>query len=307
MKTLIYFLACIILVSCNKNTKDTSSIGKQKAETTIENVDSSTIKTIIDTHAHIQLPGQELSLNPSTPASADELKSQMEAAGVSKCGIMSMVPKGNLAVTRQHNDYILKLAKENSEFFPICSVHPLDGKEALKEIERVAKLGAKAIKIHPFYQGFELTDPNVNEVLATAGKFGLTVIFDSISASDGGATGKFVDLALANPNTKIVLAHMRGTQFHETLLFAVFAKGPFYKNNVYFDLSAIADLYIDSPRQEELMWTMREIGIDQFFFASDFPVFDLKPARETMDRYGFTQEELQKMYYENAIKVFGLE
>ena len=307
MKNQIHFFKCLIvftilLVSCKNKPEKTET---DDAENIVE-VSKVSIENIIDTHAHIQLPGQELSLNPSTAASPNELKKQMEASGISTCGIMSMVPKGNMEITRQHNDYILKLAKDNSEFFPICSVHPLDGKDALDEIERVANLGAKAIKVHPFYQGFELTDPNVNNVLAAAGKFGLSVIFDSISASDGGATGKFVDLALANPNTKIVLAHMRGTQFHETLLFAVFAKGPFYKKNVYFDMSAIADLYIDSPRQDELMWTMREIGIDQFLFASDFPVFNLKPALETMNKYGFTQEELQKMYHDNAIKVFNL-
>ncbi len=287
-----------LILSCDSNTAKEEMPPEAPATITIEN--------IIDTHAHILLPGQELSLNPSTPGSPDELKKQMEASGISMCGIMSMVAKDNLDVMREHNDYILKLAQENTEFFPICSVHPLDGEAAVAEVERVAGLGAKGLKLHPFFQGFDPADPKVYAVVAAAGKFGLPVIFDSISASDGGATGKFVDMALANPNTKIILAHMRGTQFPETLLFSVFAKGPFYKNNVFFDMSAVADLYYESPKQEELMWTMREIGIDQFLFASDFPVFDLKPAREVMDEYGFSKEELQKLYHDNAIKIFDL-
>ena len=292
-----------IFTSCNNSTTTPETTLKNPATKNKERIQ---IKNIIDTHAHILLPGQELSLNPSTPGTPEELKKQMKEARISTCGIMSMVAKGNIPVMKQHNDYILKLAKESSEFFPICSVHPLDGQAALDEVERVANLGAKAIKLHPFFQGFDPANLNVNAIVSTAGKHGIAVIFDSISASDGGATGKFIDLALANPNTKIILAHMRGTQFHETLLFSVFAKGPYYKNNVYFDMSAIADLYVDSPRQDELMWTMRQIGMDQFLFASDFPVFNLKSARDVMDSYGFTQQELQKIYHDNALHVFGL-
>ncbi len=261
---------------------------------------------VIDSHAHVLLPGQELSLNPSTPGSIEELKRQMKEAGVSMAGIMSMVPKGNMEVTRTYNDFILQQAKESDALFPIASVHPLDGDEAVAEVVRVAKLGAKAIKLHPFFQGFDPGHASVAAVVKAAGDNGAAVIMDSISADDGDSTGKFINLALANPQTKIVLAHMAGARFHEMILFSVFAKGPYYKNNVYFDMSGTAELYANSPRQEELMWTMREIGMDQFLFASDFPVFDIKPAKQTMDEYGFTKDELQKLYYDNAVNVFGL-
>ena len=71
-------------------------------------------------------------------------------------------------------------------------------------------------------------------------------------------------------------------------------------------MTAIAVFYVYSPRQDELVWTMGQIGIDQFLFAYDFPIFDVKPTREIMDGYGFSEEELHKLYYANAVKVFGL-
>lgn len=293
--------AVLILISCN-----------QQAASDLPSNESQVSKgvpvdyEIIDTHAHLLLPDEVLGLNPSVPGSPEELQKQMKAAGISRAGIMSMVPRNDLKKMRAHNDYILKLANENSAFFPTCSVHPLDGQAALDEIERVAKLGARAIKVHPFFQGFDVADPNVFAVVKVAGEHGIAVIFDSISASDGGMVGKFIDLAIANPNTKIVLAHMAGARFHEMILFAVFAKGPFYKKNAYFDLSAIAELYADSPREEELVWTMRQIGMDQFLFASDFPIFNLEKTRELVETYDFTEEEFKKIYHDNAIKVFGL-
>ncbi len=261
---------------------------------------------IIDSHAHLLPPGMERALNPNVDASVIELRRQMKEAGVTKAGIFAMVQKADPNAMRSYNDFILKTAAESDDFFAVPSVHPLDGEIAVEEVKRVAAMGAKALKLHPFYQGFKIDDPRVNAVVKAAGEAGIPVIFDSISASDGGATGKFVDLAIANPEAKIVLAHMAGYRFSEMILFAVFAKGPFYNNNVYFDLSATAQMYANSPRTDELLWTIREIGIDQFLFASDFPVFDLKPARDAIESYDFTPDELQKLMHDNAVNVFGL-
>jgi len=262
---------------------------------------------IIDTHAHIMLPGQERAFNPNVDGTVEELRSQMDDSGVTMAGIMSIVPRDNTEVMQVYNNHILKLAADTDEFFPIVSVHPLDGQSAIDELERVAELGAKALKLHPFFQGFDVADPKVLAVAKKAGEKGLPVIFDSISASDGGMVGKFVDIAIANPDTTFVLAHMGGYRFHEMILFAVFAKGPFYNNNVFFDLSAVIEIYADSPRQEDLLWTMREIGMDQFLFASDFPIFNLNKTRKLVDSFGFTDEEKQKLYHDNAVKVFGLD
>jgi len=39
----------------------------------------------------------------------------------------------------------------------------------------------------------------------------MSVIFDDISAPGGGMVGKFVDIAIVNPDTSFVLAHMDWT------------------------------------------------------------------------------------------------
>ena len=43
-------------------------------------------------------------------------------------------------------------------------------------------------------------------------------------------------------------------------------------SSVYFDLSAIALLYADSPVAPELAWTIRKTGVEYFLFGSDWPV-----------------------------------
>jgi predicted TIM-barrel fold metal-dependent hydrolase len=296
-KSVLLLTSFLALCNCN-NTNSESN----KTATT----NSIEVENIIDTHAHVLMPGQEHGLSPTTPATPEELLRQMEEGGISQSGIISMAVKGQLEANSAHNDYLLNLAKDSPKFFAICSVHPLDGQAALDEVARVAKLGAKAIKIHPFFQGFDMADSMVSQLIKVAGDNGLTVLIDSISPADGGMVGKFVNVALANPKTKIVLAHMGGTRFGEMVLFHVLSEGPWYQKNVYFDLSAVASLYSDSPRKDELIWSIRKIGIDQFMFASDFPIFDVKKSKDVIDGYGFTDEELQKLYHDNAVKVYNL-
>jgi uncharacterized protein len=43
-------------------------------------------------------------------------------------------------------------------------------------------------------------------------------------------------------------------------------------SSVYFDLSAIAPFYADSPVAPELTWTIRKTGVAYFLFGSDWPV-----------------------------------
>src|SRR5690348_4620101 len=105
---------------------------------------------IIDTHAHLSFDDEERDFNEKVPASETELLKQMASAGVQRAGIITIARKGELERTRKNNDRLIAIAKANPErFFPICSVHPDDGAAAIAELERIAKLGVKGIKLHP--------------------------------------------------------------------------------------------------------------------------------------------------------------
>jgi predicted TIM-barrel fold metal-dependent hydrolase len=55
------------------------------------------------------------------------------------------------------NNFLLESAKAESRFIPLCSFHPdMDYGEAVKELERVKKAGAKGIKLHPDFQHFPI-------------------------------------------------------------------------------------------------------------------------------------------------------
>ena len=67
---------------------------------------------------------------------------------------------GKVAETRTKNDELIALSKRYP-MIPIASVHPYEGDAAFVELERLAGLGVRAIKLHPHTQKFDAADERV--------------------------------------------------------------------------------------------------------------------------------------------------
>ena len=150
--------------------------------------------------------------------------------------------RGNIAETRRKNDELIALAGKYPEMFPIASVHPYDDQAALDELRRIAALGVTMIKLHPHTQQFAINDPRVATLCKLAGQLGMIVLFDNANIVPGDSQDLF-NLAVNTPETKFVFAHMGATSFRfwNTIVFARTAKD-FYKDNIYFDISATVTL-----------------------------------------------------------------
>ncbi|TRX59194.1 hypothetical protein FNH22_11765 [Fulvivirga sp. M361] len=80
---------------------------------------------------------------------------------VTQFGAIFTAKKAESERTRKRNDELITLAKKYLEIVPICPVHPMEGDTALQELERIASVGVKIIKIHPYAQNFDVTDDKV--------------------------------------------------------------------------------------------------------------------------------------------------
>jgi len=260
---------------------------------------------IIDAHAHLRL-GKNDGLTPSQPIGTDALREIDAAAGVGESALIVIARKGDPEKTREQNDAVIAAAAASANrFYPVVSVHPADKEAALAELERVAKLGAKEVKLHPNTQNFDVSDPDVAKVVEKCGDLGLVVLFDSYKPWDASEMGKFLLLAVQHPKTRIVLAHMGFTYFREAVSFSVIKKLGM-SDNVWFDISAIATTFVDSPAQPELVWTIRKVGTDHILFGSDWPVYTPAEAVSAVRRLGFTAAEQQQIFHDNAAKLLGL-
>lgn len=215
--------------------------------------------------------------------------------------------QGQIAETRQGNDGIIALASANPKVLPVATVHPYDGKAAIAELERVARRGVKILKIHPHTQKFDSTDPRVLALVRRAGDLGIVVLMDNANIVPADSQNLF-NLALAAPKTKFIFAHMGAMNFRfwNILKLARTAENLF-ANNIYFDISGTAFLAADSPIEEEFVWTLRNVGIDYLLMGSDYPQLSLAQTLGALDRLGLTDVEKQKIRYDNAQRLLGVD
>lgn len=261
---------------------------------------------IIDTHAHIRLD-ENGALLASQPIGSDALQRLDDEAGVQLSALIVIASKGQLQKTRAQNDAVIDIAQRVPlRFYPVVSVHPADGEPALQELARVAQRGAKVVKLHPNTQNFDVADPAVAAVVDKCGELGLIVLFDSYKPWDPAEPGKLLLLAIEHPKTRLILAHMFLSSFREAQSFAIVHRLQMGQN-VWFDISALAPTYAGSPVAAELVWTLRQFGMDHVLFGSDWPVYTPGESANAVRRLGLTPKEQREVLYENARTLLGLQ
>jgi predicted TIM-barrel fold metal-dependent hydrolase len=245
---------------------------------------------------------------------AESLRAYEAAAGpdVARFGAMwfggpNQALAGNPAAIQAGNDSILALAARDPKLLPIATVHPYDGEAALAEVQRVAGLGVRVLKIHPHTQKFDAGDPRVLTLVRRAGDLGLVVLFDNAAILPGDCE-KLFNLALAAPKTRFVFAHLGGMNFRFwNILAAARTAENLFGDNIYFDVSATIAIIAGSPLEAEFVWTMRNVGIDHLLFGSDYPQYSVAKNLSAIEKLPLTAAEKQAIRWGNAARLFGLQ
>jgi predicted TIM-barrel fold metal-dependent hydrolase len=254
---------------------------------------------IIDAHTHPMLdPDGQIVADPHPP---EAYRALVEGSPVRRAAALTIALPDDLERTRARNDAVLKLAQDSCGFFyPVCSVHPADGAPALAEVDRVADAGAQWLKLHPNTQSFDVADPAVAEVVTKAAERGLPVLFDAYSPWDANQPGKFVNLAMAVPEAKLILAHAHGPGFPQLLVYDILARYPWWGRNVWIDISATGLMLAGGPFAEQFAWVLRKVGTDRVVFGSDYPLDEPLAAAGAVAALGFTDAEQAAILHDNA-------
>jgi predicted TIM-barrel fold metal-dependent hydrolase len=255
---------------------------------------------IIDVHAHVFFEEEAARATP------EALLEQTRSVRLAAVGVVVMAARPGIEETRRLNDQLRELVQRDRRLFGIGSVHPGDGAAALQELERIKGMGFRLLKLHPNTQELNMAGDEVAAVVQKAGELDLPILFDFSGAFKAADIGPYILLAIKNPKAKIILAHMGGTKFNDVLLLSVLKAEEYYPNNLWVDLSAVASMYADSPLEEQLVWVIRQLGVDRVLFGSDFPIRTPAEAIGDVERLGLTLEEQRKIFYENAASLLGL-
>jgi uncharacterized protein len=261
---------------------------------------------IIDMHTHpMLLDSQKMFQTPHPP---EDYLEQIRGLGIVRAAALVMAPRGDLQLTRELNDRVLELATRfEAIFYPVCSVHPLDGEEALAELRRVADLGARWLKLHPITQEFDVADPLVTAVVREASCYDIPVLFDAYCPWDPAQPGKFIQLALEIPESRLILAHAHGPNFVDLLAHEILSHFTWWPRRVWFDISATSALLADGPFAEQFVWVLRKIGIDRVVFGSDYPYDSPRVALDAVRSLGLDADELDAVLYDNAAALLGFD
>jgi predicted TIM-barrel fold metal-dependent hydrolase len=186
---------------------------------------------------------------------------------------------------RLHNDYLLDAASQSSgRIVAFCTLPLAAGDEAIEaEMQRCAALGARGFgELRPDNLGFDVGGAAGSKLGRLARELDVPLLFHASEpvghaypGKRGGGIDALYPFVLANPGTKIILAHLGGGL-------------PFYAHmpevrtaltDIRFDTAACNYLY--EPSAYAAVTSL--LGAQSLLFGSDFPLVSQKQARTLVE------------------------
>ena len=261
---------------------------------------------IIDAHAHIypakiaqkatDTIGVFYDIKMEMPAgNADKLIEDGSRVGISRYVVHSVATTAHQV--RSINEFIKQEKETHPEFIGFITLHQdLTEEEVKTEIDWAKENGFKGIKLHPDFQKFNIDDENAEKFYKLASNRLPILLHMGDDRYEYSKPYKLVKMAKKYPDTTFIAAHFGGYRCWDD---AVLYKG---LNNVYFD--TCSSLPFITPQKAKEIIDM--LGVDKFFFATDFPMWDAKNELERFNKIPLTDIEREMIFSANIKKLLKL-
>ena len=232
----------------------------------------------------------------------------MDESGIDLSVLIVVAVKGQMSNTRDLNNALASLCKNEKRFVGFGSVHPADGEEAIIEMERcINELGLKGFKFHPTSQNFVCDDPNFVKIMKKATELDVPVLVDSYNPLVDDQPVRFLKALMQANQTKLILAHVGLFRFVDFSIFGFIQQTKQLPiENVYFDLTSTPLIFLNSPFQEQFRWVTEQIGAERLVFGSDYSGNSQKESLDAIKKFGYKKEWLPKILGENAANLLKL-
>ena len=273
---------------------------------------------IVDVHTHVFPPDvganrdaylaadetfRELYVDPKAQlATADDLLASMDAAGIDVSVALGFA-WSDAATVRLHNDYLLQAAASGGgRIVPFCTLPLASDNDAIeREVRRCVAAGARGFgELRPDNLRFDIGGERGARLAALARELDVTLLFHASEpvghaypGKDGGGIGALYRFLSANPDAKVILAHLGGGL-------------PFYAHmpevrravdGVGFDTAACGYLYEASA--------YAAVEPSCLLFGSDFPLITQARARRELEA-ALASELHAAVMGDNAARRLGL-
>ncbi len=209
-----------------------------------------------------------------------------------------------IATTVRQSESINRFAREingKNGIISFGSVHPMQ-EDYERVLEGIAEAGLRGIKLHPEYQGTFVTSPEVKRVVKKATELGLYVVFHA---------GR--DIGMPEPvhcmpeclnslldyvdGSKLIAAHMGGWKLWDDVEKYIVG------TPIMIDTSYVGGFM--SPEQFKRI--VETHGSEKILYGTDHPWERAYDSKRFVDSIGLKQEELDNIYFKNAIRLLDIE
>ncbi|NCA66773.1 MAG: hypothetical protein EOM87_01770 [Clostridia bacterium] len=198
---------------------------------------------------------------------------------------------------RSINNFIIDAVNTYPELIGYMTLHPdMQEKEVRLELQRCMAAGLKGIKLHPDFQKFYIDEEKAHNIYRCAEGV-LPILFHvGDDRYDYSHPYRLTNIALAYPQLRCIAAHMGGYTMWEL---AECYKG---LDNVYFD--TCSSLFALTP--EKAVSIINMLGVDRFFFACDYPMWDHEEELERFLKLNLSEEQREKILSANIQKFLNI-
>lgn len=274
---------------------------------------------IIDIHSHCFMPNAmaaraiagmshavEGVLWPIGDGTLKNQIDQMEHDGIDMAAMLPIATKPSQHAVLLRNALALRDGaidvRSRRRIHPFMSVHPQDP-ELDAHLDEISRLGFRGIKLHPYYQGFALDDPNVWPFFAKLAERGFVIEchcgYDVGYPTRSDACGPMHVAALLRnvPGLIFIAAHLAGCAGY-----APHATDELLDSGCYADTSALAYDWM----KDEQMRLMRSWPTERLLFGTDFPWVKYDEALRWVKSIR-KEEDLDAIFSGNARRLLGLQ
>lgn len=181
------------------------------------------------------------------------------------------------------------------------SVHP-DAPDALEELDRIAAMGMKGVKLHPEYQGVQPDDPRMLPIYHRISKLGLITVFHS-----GKDPAYLPPCRLDADMWRRILPHLDGAP----VVAAHFGGYMIWEDMLRLDVPE--NFYVDTAYSfEHILFPLAErmvekLGADHVLFGSDSPWDRPARAMRLIENLPLSDTERQQIFCDNAARLLRLD
>jgi predicted TIM-barrel fold metal-dependent hydrolase len=207
---------------------------------------------------------------------------------------------------KSNNDSVIDFVKAFPEkFIGFIGLDPHKGMRAINELKAsVTDLGMRGAAVDPYLAQIYAHDAKYYPIYSKCCELDIPIIFTTGPATlvpnaiIDHVAPRYIDIVARDfPELKIIISHGGYPWVNEAITVAQ------RNRNVYIDLSE----YEFSPMAEAYVEAANTMIGDKILYASAHPFVDFKTALKTYEKLPFNPDVRQKIMYDNAAKLLGLQ